>query len=143
MSNLREQLSHIYSQRGRLTPDIVVQEATPESSPLHHRFEWNDAVAGHEFRKVQAADLIRSVRVTYTEPKTNENRSVRAFVALRPDSSTTDTRPSYEPIEKVLENPDSRELLLKQCRTEWASFERRYKDLEEFDLIVGRAPRTA
>ena len=134
MSNLREQLNRVRADRGRLTPESVVEAATPEDHPLHSRFEWNDSVAGHEYRKVQAAELIRSVRVTYAETRDGEPKSVRAFVAVRGEAASS----TYEPIGEVVEDEFARRLLLQQCRREVAALERKYGHLQEFAEIMGR-----
>lgn len=50
------------NQRGKLTPDDVVAIAS-QGGPLHSAFEWDDGVAGHQYRLGQARRLIRAVRV--------------------------------------------------------------------------------
>lgn len=131
--SLRDQLDAVRSTQGELTPATVVKAAEPDDHPLHGRFEWNDTVAGHEYRKVQAAELIRSVRVSYGEPRQDgEKKSVRAFVPVR----GTDRSSAYEPIEEVVQDEFARKLLLQECRREWESFKRKYGDLEEFAEIV-------
>ena len=56
----RDALRDICEERGRLTPEVVVEEARPTGHPLHHRFEWDDEAAGSAWRWHQAHDLIRS-----------------------------------------------------------------------------------
>ena len=51
---------------GKLTPDLVVQDAEDADSPLHELFEWDDGVAGHKYRLDQARQVITSVRVVIT-----------------------------------------------------------------------------
>ena len=48
---------------GRLTPDAVVEDAKDPRSPMHDQFEWDDKVAGHQYRLDQARTLIRAVTV--------------------------------------------------------------------------------
>lgn len=48
---------------GRLSPNVVVEEAASEDSPLHGYFEWDEQTAAHKYRITQARDLIRSVKV--------------------------------------------------------------------------------
>lgn len=61
---------------GSLAPDDVLAAATPEDSPIHGLFEWDDGKAGHAFRLDQARIVIRRVRVHYieSEPKVREIR---------------------------------------------------------------------
>ncbi|CAE6856779.1 hypothetical protein R75461_07754 [Paraburkholderia nemoris] len=46
-----------------LDAGIVVRDARRVRSPLHACFEWDDAVAGQQYRLEQARHLIRSVRI--------------------------------------------------------------------------------
>lgn len=48
---------------GQLTPDAVVADAKKKTSPLHRYFDWDDKVAAMKWRREQARQLIRSVRV--------------------------------------------------------------------------------
>ena len=48
---------------GDLTPDIVLEAARPETSPLHKHFEWDDSVAAEAWRKDQARTLIQSYKL--------------------------------------------------------------------------------
>jgi hypothetical protein len=51
---------------GRLEPDIVLEAARDERSPLHGEFEWDTEEAAYRWRLEQARALIRSVRVVVT-----------------------------------------------------------------------------
>lgn len=55
--------------QGIITPDAVLEDARNEDSPLHKYFEWDDTVAANAYRKDQARELIRSVRLVLTENK--------------------------------------------------------------------------
>ena len=117
---------------GELTPDIVVQAATPEDHPLHHRLEWNDTVAGAKYRKQQAHQLIRSVRVTYRDASDQE-KSVRALIAMpRPASLIS----QYEPVEDVINNKFKKQLMLQEAERAWRNLKARYNNLAEFAAIV-------
>lgn len=131
MSDLRTQLTGIYQQRGELTPQIVVDEARPVGAPLHDRFEWDDSIAGEKYRLVQAAQLIRVVRIEYTTPGSNEKKFIRAFSSLH-EASENGTDQGYAPTEEVLENPLTRKILLRNMERDIAILKRRYGHLAEF-----------
>lgn len=57
------ELDRIKDDLGALTPEVVVSESMAEDAPLHAAFEWDDAAAGHEFRLIQARNIIRSVHI--------------------------------------------------------------------------------
>ena len=61
--SIRDELERIYETNGVLTPEAVVDDARPDDAPLHSHFEWDDALAGEQYRLVQARHLIRAVTV--------------------------------------------------------------------------------
>ncbi len=125
--SLRDQLLAIHEQHKSLTPRLVVDVAREATHPLHSRFEWDDAVAGEKYREVQAADLIRSVRIKFTPAGSEDEHEVRAFHAIaRPEGST------YVPVEEIAEDEFAREVLLRAAEREWKSFRRKYGHLQEF-----------
>lgn len=130
MSDLRSLLGEIHAAHGMLTPTLVVRVAKKDDHPLHHRFEWNDKIAGHKYRLQQASDLIREVLVTYADGPEGK-RKVRAFVNVQtPDGGR------YEPIESVAQDPFTRELTLRAAEREWKTLKERYDHLAEFIELV-------
>lgn len=134
MSNLRDVLQGTYDRRGELTPSLVVDEARPADAPLHDRFEWDDVVAGEEYRRVQAAELIRSVKIEFATGA--EPKSVRAWVARR---DVGDKSGGYQPIEEVAQDDLAMKLLLKQCERDITELRRKYGHLAEFTDLMRRA----
>lgn len=132
MSDLRAELLAIREQAGRLTPLAVVEAATPEDHPLHHRFEWDDKVAGHKYRLAQARELIRIVRERYVD-KAGGSESVRFFHAI-PDEQGM----AYQPLEDVVENDIATKVLLQSMEREWRSLLKRYQRFSEFRELVIR-----
>lgn len=132
--SLRDELQKIYDTQQKLTPPVVVNEASDPSSVLHHRFEWDDKVAGHKYRLVQAAELIRSVKITYAKSADGADKTVRAFVTTRSDADPANA--TYRPTEEIVADPLTRQMLLRECEREWRRFEAKYGHLEEFAQIV-------
>ena len=133
MSSLRDQLMQVRETAGVLTPAAVIAAATPEDSPLHGRYEWNDLVAGHRYRLVQAAEDIRSVKITYAENRQGP-KTVRAFVAAYTDEDSP-TR-EYVPTEVVLADPFMRQMLLRTMEREINSLRQRYGHMKEFAELL-------
>lgn len=129
--NLREQMQSIYDKHGRLEPAIVVEEARDVSHPLHSRFEWDDSVAAHRYRLDQAHELITSIKITFRKAEDTQERSVRAFHAVRDGKGF-----AYEPVEKVVNNPVIREVVLADMEREWRQLYQRYKTFSEFTAMV-------
>jgi hypothetical protein len=109
-------LTGLYDRDGKLTPEQVVAEAADSSSPLHDKFEWDDAVAGHLYRLEQARGLIRKVQVVV------EQTQVRAFVHLR-------SAGSYTPIRDAMSNVDTRAEVLAAFQRDAERFEARWANL--------------
>lgn len=130
--NLRDALQGIYDTHGKLTPALVVDEARPEDHPLHDRFEWDDSIAGENWRRHQAHDLIRSVKVVRKKSgKQGDHLSVRAFHAVRKEDGY-----NYEPVEQVIADPFTTKLLLKDMEREWRQLKKRYDQFSEFWEMV-------
>lgn len=130
MSDLRSILQEIYAEHGRLTPELVVQAATPESSPLHHRFVWDNDEAAQRYREVQARELIRSVRVAYRRPDGHEG-DVRYFHAVRRPTGN-----SYTPVDEIVQDEVTTKILLNQMEREFLQLKRRYENFDEFWQLV-------
>lgn len=135
MSSLREELEAIWEERKTLSPEVVVDVARDESHPLHHRFEWDNSKAAERFRLLQAAQMIRSIRVIYrADESTGEEYKRRAFV-----STGEPTRPSaYLPTEEAMADPLTRKLVLRQFERAILALKRQYGHLKEYDEMVRR-----
>lgn len=113
---------------GALTAEVVVRAAEKKSSPLHDMFEWDDAEAAHQYRLVQAREIIRHIVVIDNGDKTPR----RAYVQV----SFDDGRAYVDTVE-ALKDSDLRVQVLNRARAEMESFIRRYQELEELsDVIV-------
>ncbi len=132
MSGLRDELRAIYERNGVLTAPIVVEESRPADAPLHHRFEWDNDVAGDAYRLVQAAQLIREVRVKYGIDSKGRDKTVRAFMSVHRDPADS----TYMPTEEAFADDFTRTLLLRECEREWRVFKAKYGSLQEFAAIV-------
>lgn len=132
---VKTELERIYAERARLTPDDVVEEAADLASPLHHFFEWDNNEAAARFRLIQAAGLIRSVKVRVTRTKGNEEEdlTIRAWVAAHAAAPDLEDVPDgYMPEAEVRTNPELREALLRQMRRDVTAAQRRYRHLTEY-----------
>lgn len=132
--DLRGELLAVRAQHGELTPQLVVDVARDPAHPLHSRFEWNDAVAGEAWRRQQAHELIRKVKIVYREATdTAPEKSVRAFVAIR-----SENRHVFDPVEEVAEDALRRKMALADMEREWRTLYRRWQEFDEFLGMVRR-----
>lgn len=135
--DLRTALMQVRTERGVLTPRTVLESARPVDSPLHHRFEWDDARAGEKYRLQQAHELIRVVRVKLPSDDPVEQREVRAFQAVRTEGDDA-SRYVYEPAEEVAYDPLLRAIVLRDMERAWRELRLRYETFAEFVEMVRR-----
>lgn len=130
MADLRASLTRIYEKAGELTPELVVDEARPKTSELHHRFEWDDEIAGEAYRRVQAAELIRSVKVVFSDASTGERKSIRAFHSCRAAGDAD--RGGYAPTDEIIADDLSLRILRQEFAREIADLKRKYGHLDDY-----------
>ncbi len=106
---------------GRITPDMVVAQAESPDHPLHDRFEWNDAAAGHKFRLIQAAIMIRACKVKIET--SSGPRVIRELVSVERGDRL------YHHVRVVVDDVDRRNLLLEQAYRDLHAFTKRYENL--------------
>jgi hypothetical protein len=119
--------------RGELTPATVVEYARPKASPIHDRFTWNDKVAGEKFRLVEAAMLIRSVRVSFEQNDGTKSVPMRAWVNVREQYGEPG---AYVPIQRALTSTETTDMILTQAKREADAFRQKYAGLEAARKVV-------
>ena len=130
--SLRQELEAIYERRGTLTAALVVEEARAPEHPLHSRFEWNDTIAGEEYRRSQAQNLIRSVRIRYVSQDVEDvSDAIRAFTSVR-----TPAGYAYQPTLEVMADPLKVRMALADMRRDWMQMRRRWESYEQFWALV-------
>lgn len=134
MKGLREELQRLQKTHGQLTPQIVLTAARSEKSPLHMEFDWDDKVAGEQWRLDQAARLIKRVRVKFVD-STGEVQKVRAYVSMPNDDGPGRT---YRPVEDVVADEFSLKLIQADMQRDWQAFKRRYERFDEFARMILR-----
>jgi len=133
---------------GTLTPELILGEAQKKSNPLHAFFCWDDTEAAREYRKIQAAMLIRRIKVTIT---TNDDRQirVRAFVnVVEPKPKDEDPkdleghgvnarqRGIYVSLDTACKVDDYRSQMILQCKRDIEAFRVKYSALSEVAEII-------
>jgi hypothetical protein len=127
---------------GGITPDDVLRNAKSESSPIHDCFEWDDTVAGEKFRFIQAAMLIRSVKVRVETHPQEEPKIVRAFVSVTTETDKTDESINkYVPLESALRNEGYRHQMIENALRELKAFQRKYALLSELSSVIQEIER--
>jgi hypothetical protein len=132
MDSLRDALLDIRQRRGLLTAQVVVEESRSNAAPLHHHFEWDDAVAGEKYRVEQAREIIRSVKIKYADVDGVPSET-RGFVSVARGNLPAR---EYLPIEDVRNDPELVAAALRDAEREWRSLYVRYRNLQGFLTLV-------
>lgn len=107
----------------------VVEKAKDKNSEMHSIFEWDDSVAGEEYRKIQAGRMVRNLVIVRND-ETDEKTNVRYFVSTGKRDST------YTPTRLVIRNQDAYEELLERAYAELRAFKEKYSTLSELEEIL-------
>ena len=127
---VEQELDRLAQEHGHITPELVVEAARNEDSPLHSHFDWDDSTAAERWRREQARQLIIRCRIT-VEVKPDQSLTVRRYTGVpRPEGKAVD----YVPTEQALTS--KRELVLESARVELESLRRKYESLIDFDLLL-------
>jgi len=132
-----DRIKALADKHGGITPEIVLADARKKSSPLHKHFVWDDTQAAEKYRLVQAAELIRRIKVTY-EYAPEKIVSVRAYHAIAPqhgeEGEDDNGRAVYVTLATALESYHDQ--LMEQCRRDMAAFRQKYAALQQVSHIV-------
>lgn len=114
-----ELFEQIIEEKGELSSETVLDEARNEDSKIHKFFEWDDRIAGEQYRKNQALNMINNLTVIV---KTKEETPVKAFVKIR-----TEDKSEYKHIKAVIENTNDYEYLLNKMEKELETLRKKYE----------------
>lgn len=120
---------------GELQAEAVVEFARNPATALHGRFTWDDTEAARQYRLEQARAVIR-VCVTIL-PQTNE--SVRTYVSLTSDRIKEGG--GYRTTEAVMSVAEQRAELLDQALRELATWQAKYRQVNELAAIFAEAEK--
>lgn len=121
-----KEFERIESEHGEITADLVLQEATPEDSPLHELFEWDDPKAAHSYRLQQAVVLICNLTREVESEDEETPLITRAYVDV-----SENTKGKFINVKSAFQNVDTKEIVLKRALNELKAFEEKYKNLLE------------
>lgn len=112
----------------KCTPENIVDYAKSEDTELHKCFEWDDSIAGHKYRCIQAQKVVRSLVITRED--TGEKTPIRL---LHSEGNRTG---EYKPIYVIVRDKDEYQSLLERAMDELRAFKRKYSCLSELEEIL-------
>lgn len=104
-----EELERIRSRDGKITVDAMLDSARSPVSPLHQFCEWDDAIAGENYRKDQLRKVARSLCITHLDRDPH-----RAFVHC--GNPASGEQGYYQRTEVAVRNVDEYELVFRSAR---------------------------
>ena len=118
------ELLEIEQAEGGIRTESVLLRAEDPNSALHKHFQWDDGLAGREYRLNQARRLIGKIKITVKTRKTNAFYNVSVEV----DDKKVSLYHSYEVVAK---SKNLTEQVLEQAVKEQKYWRNKYKDLTE------------
>ena len=114
----RDELLDILAKNGKITTELVVDTAKDPDNILHTSFEWNDKVAGHQFRLEQAEHLINRYEIKIEIPEgSGEIRKVNVKML-----SQNEDRSGWERTVDILADPVRADNLLNRMKAKAMRF---------------------
>lgn len=117
------------SEGGRITPSLLVADASNLASPLHDCFEWDDTIAAHKHRLEQAKFVLRMI-IRVEQSSDEKPVEIRAFVSI-----TENDDKHYATIEHVMNDDELRSQLVATALAELRCWSARYENIREFAKI--------
>lgn len=112
--------------KGQSSARAILAAASPQRSPLHRYFEWDDATAAQTHREWQARNLAKAIYVKVASPSGREH-TMRAFHAVRIETSDGPSRQKhYLPISVVAADADYSEQVIAEARRQLRSWRDRW-----------------
>jgi len=121
--------------KGRLEPQMVVENAREKDSVLHDYFNWDDSTAAESWRRQQARLLINHIDMVIHYG--NEEKTIKAFVNLIVQNGKEEEKNKYIPIEIAVKDEGMRKQLIEEALKEIISWKKKYKEYQELALIFG------
>lgn len=109
------------------TPQQIVLKAQAQETELHKEFEWDNEVAGAEYRIIQARELVRHL-VVVEQTISADRPEIRFF--FKPEKTQ-----GYKPTEFIVQRRDEYAELLAQARRELQAFRDKYSRLTELSEV--------
>lgn len=125
---IRADAQKVYEEMGdsNITPEELLEKAKNEKSELHKCFDWDDKVAAHKYRLIQAQTIIR---LLVKVPESEEEHPVRVF-------QISSEKHVYQPTVFFQRDEDEYQKLLSRALVELEGFKKRYSMLSELETIM-------
>lgn len=118
--------------------DLVNFARNNQNSESYQCFEWDDKIAGENWRIKQARDVMNNlIEVTIVEASDNVQQQEPIEVKLYHGTGKDNT---YVPTEILVTKKDEYQLVLDMAYRELQQFKARYKHIKELSNIIALIP---
>jgi hypothetical protein len=123
--NKSQFLGHMFENNGHIRASELVEAASEEENPFHSSFEWDNDVAGPEYRLHQARRLIRVTKIDVSG-----EREPQPLIHV---TRTGSNEGNYFPRSIVLSQPSMRSRAYREVRRHMEAVMELLKQLEGDD----------
>lgn len=118
---------------GDLPDDEILKKARSKRSAMHRLFEWDDSIAGHEYRVIQSHKLTRSIDVVYEESP-NAGR-VRMYEVKTRRSKKNNQPTVYTTTEDMMATQAGRDELLNRAIRDLLILRKKFHAMTELSKV--------
>lgn len=127
-----EYLSELEKEKGKLTPELILEESRGANAVLHPCFEWNDEKAAESYRIWQAGQLLRNITVKI-EQEEKTPKIIRAYVNVADQKKHE--KGAFVSLNVAMSNNEYKTQVLRNALYELQTFKNKYADYIEFEQI--------
>ena len=111
-SIIQKEINRLVTVHGKITPQVLVDEAKDKGNPLHNCFEWDNSEAARKYRLMQATNMILSQKfVVELKEKKNQSKGHTHYVRkLLPEYENREFKDRVE----VLSEKETRKIFLER-----------------------------
>jgi len=137
-----KELKRIRESRGKITTDVVVKEAIPESHIFHlHIWGASPEEAEAEYRRTRAAEIMRGLFVIVRPIDNEPPVEVPAFPNVKESEANKERQ--CLPIEEVYSNGELRNQMIAEFKVRLANLRKIYGGLKELAEVWEAVDRVA
>ena len=123
---------------GVCPPAALVDASRPQDAPTHKLFTWDDDAAAEAWRRQEARNVVRCLRVVSEGSKAKPSAFLHVNIV-----SGDGPKEGYAPFATVVADDGMRDQALKEALSYLNGFRRRYRHLQELSPVLDAIEQVA
>ncbi|MHA1962464.1 MAG: hypothetical protein ACW99U_19860 [Candidatus Thorarchaeota archaeon] len=123
------ELAKMNKEEGEVVPKRFWKRFRSKNSSLHSAFEWNDRICGDKYRTLQAAEMVRFIRVI---PMYDNNEPKRAYIHVKVKGKREGV---YRTREDVMSSKDLLQSAIRECTSLLYGIKVRFAELKGLEPL--------